>query len=315
MSYDLSHRPYGVWTALVTPFNSSYDIDYKAFDHLLERQVAAHVHGVVLCGTTGEAPTLSVTEKLSLIKRAKRVINGKCGIMVGCGSSDTSQTVELSKLCVASGADSLMVVTPPYNKPSLTGLIAHFGRVCDTNPDTPVVVYHVPGRTGQKLDHSDLARLLHSHDGLVAVKEASGNPIEFSRYIAKYEELMASDSHQPVAWLNGDDHAFLAGLATGATGVVSVLSNIFPHEVVDLYQSFTKDTHIQRATRLHKTLLPFTDDLFVEVNPVPVKTVLHHLNLVSSELRLPLTPASDDLKKHLINSYEHTKASLGALAK
>ena len=303
----------GVWTALITPFDSSGELDYQAFDTLIARQVDAGVDGLVLCGTTGEAPTLSVTEKLSLVKRVKAHYQGKLSLMVGCGSSHTQQTVEFSKLCVDSGAESLMVVTPPYNKPSLTGLIAHYKAVCSANPETPVVVYHVPGRTGQKLSTSELAQLVHSHKQILAVKEASGNPIELARFIV--EALTLGSSSKQVSWLSGDDHGFLPSLACGAHGVISVLSNVFPEGFVRLYKAWNQPSVNNQAlaVKLHQTLFPFMDELFLEVNPIPVKAILHRIGLISSKLRLPLHQADETFSDKLEESYNKTKKDLDQL--
>lgn len=292
---------HGVWTALITPFRDDGDIDYEAFQSLIKRQVDGKVRGVVLCGTTGEAPTLSVTEKLSLVKRASVLAEGKLRLMVGCGSNDTAQTVELSKLCVDAGAQALMVVTPPYNKPPLRGLKAHYQAVCEANPHVPVVVYHVPGRTGHKLSYADLGELLSCHKNICAVKEASGQPIDFSRYMIS--------TTASVVWLSGDDHGFLSTLAVGGHGLVSVAANVFPQAIVQIHNSFMAGHH-EHATRLHQLLFSFMDELFSEVNPVPVKAVLHEMGLIGPYLRLPLMAADASSSKRLGESYQNTVAAL-----
>ena len=296
----------GVWTAMVTPFDDSHEVDYDAFSHLLDRQIAAGVKGVVLCGTTGEAPTLTVTEKLSLVKRARVQCKDKLSLMVGCGSNDTAQTTEFAGLCVDAGADSLMVVTPPYNKPPLAGLKQHYQKIAESC-EVPLVVYHVPGRTGQKLSPNEMAELVHCHDQILAVKEASGNPIEFSRYLV----CAAVAASKPTSWLSGDDHGFLSALAVGGAGVVSVASNIFPEAMVDIYHSFLTGHH-QKAIALHKALFPFMDDLFCEVNPVPVKAALKSLKITTGKLRLPLCEASQQTHEKIASSYEAARTALTA---
>lgn len=288
----------GVWTAMVTPFDDVNEVDYDAFSSLLDRQIAAGVKGVVLCGTTGEAPTLTVTEKLSLVKRASVKCKGKLSLMVGCGGNDTAQTIDFAGLCVDAGAESLMVVTPPYNKPPLAGLKQHYQKIAES-VKVPLVVYHVPGRTGQKLSPNDMTELVHCHDQIVAVKEASGNPIEFSRYMV-HSGLKA---RKPVSWLSGDDHGFLPTLAVGGAGVVSVASNVFPEALVDIYNSFLIGDH-PKASLLHKALFNFMDDLFCEVNPVPVNAALKYLKLTTGKLRLPLCEGSEQTHEKMALSCE-----------
>lgn len=310
MSEPPKNKFSGVWTALVSPFKTSGELDYKAFEALLEHQIAAQVTGVVLCGTTGESPTLRVAEKLALIKRTKAQVNNRLSIMVGCGSNNTTETVEFSRLCVDAGAQSLMVVTPPYNKPPLKGLIAHYQAICQHNPTTPVVVYHVPGRTGHKLSYHELSELMSACEGIAAIKEASGNPIEFARYMLSTEAKTAS---RDLSWLTGDDHGLLASLAIGGHGVVSVASNVFPEAMVKIYTAFAAGDHAT-ALAYHKVLLPFMDELFCEVNPVPVKAVLQHMGLISSVMRPPLAASSPPVVARLAKSFDHTNAQLKELA-
>lgn len=300
----------GVWTALVSPFDASGELDYSAFNELIRRQMAAGVKGVVLCGTTGESPTLTVTEKLALIKRTKALVGEQLSIMVGCGSNNTAETVEFSQLCVDAGAQALMVVTPPYNKPSLRGLITHYQQICTHNPGVPVVVYHVPGRTGQKLTAAELAELMSACAGLVAIKEASGNPIEFARY---QSVTTARVPERQINWLSGDDHGLLASLAVGGHGVISVAANIFPQAMAKLYSAFVAGDHAT-ALAYHQVLFPFMDQLFCEVNPVPVKAVLAHMGVIpSAYMRPPLATLTPRFKEGLMSSYATTAQQLGKL--
>lgn len=300
----------GVWTALVSPFQAGGELDYSAFSELIRRQMLAGVKGVVLCGTTGESPTLTVTEKLALIKRTKALVGEQLSIMVGCGSNNTLETVEFSQLCVDAGAQALMVVTPPYNKPSLRGLIAHYQEICDHNPGVPVVVYHVPGRTGHKLSTAELSELMKACAGLVAIKEASGNPIEFARY---QTVTTAKVPHRHISWLSGDDHGFLASLAMGGHGVISVAANVFPQAMVKLYSAFGVGDHAT-ALAYHQVLFPFMDQLFCEVNPVPVKAVLAHMGVIpSAYMRPPLATLTPSFKDGLVSSYTTTAQQLEQL--
>lgn len=302
----------GVWTALVTPFDHSGALDLNTWDQLLERQCAAGVKGVVVCGTTGEAPTLSVSEKLSLIKRTHATSNGRVRVMAGTGGSCTSSSIELSKLSVQAGADSLLIVTPPYNKPPLAGLKAHYKALCEATPCTPMVLYHVPGRTGQSLSPADMAELLAVHDNLVAVKEASGDPELLLKYIQKTHEQAP---HKKITWLSGNDGTFLPELSVGCEGAISVLSNIFPGYVQKLYESFGRG-EMPRAGQLHSTLYPLTEALFWQSNPLPIKALLGRLSLIPgpNPFRLPLVAPTESFIDELEKVYSRTLTQLESLS-
>ncbi len=185
----------GVWTAIVTPFDDQGRIDWKSFTKLLQTQVQAGVSGVVLSGTTGEAPTLSNTEKIDLIKRCRTEAGRQCDIMVGSGGNDTAASVQLSQAAMEAGADSVLVVTPPYNKPSQAGLVAHFTAVASAIK-APVCLYHVPGRTAQRLTATSLAELTRI-PYVTAIKEASGD-------IQLFQETLF-DIGKDIQCLSGDD--------------------------------------------------------------------------------------------------------------
>jgi 4-hydroxy-tetrahydrodipicolinate synthase len=265
----------GVWTALVTPFEEDGSIDWKSFESLLLGQIAAHVTGVVLCGTTGESSTLALQEKLSLVRKAKALSEGKISIMAGVGSSNTQQTVELARLAVDAGAESLLVVTPPYTKPSINGLMQHFEAIAEAIT-VPLCLYHVPSRTAQTLTAEQLSRLC-SIPKVGAVKEASGNLILFS------QSLMKSDA----AYFSGDDFTYLPSLAVGSSGVISVVSNLYPQAMVSLTNAaFAADFSLAR--KYHTALMPILEALFSEPNPCPLKAALSIRKLCKNSLRLPL---------------------------
>ncbi|MCY4443398.1 MAG: 4-hydroxy-tetrahydrodipicolinate synthase [Proteobacteria bacterium] len=298
----------GVWTALITPFDSTGAVDHSAFEKLLDQQLQANITGILLCGSTGEALTLRVSEKLALIKRARAFMGDKAKLMVGCGGSDTHQSVELAGLCVDAGAQSLLVVTPPYNKPPLGGLIAHFRSVCQAiSQDIPVVVYHIPSRTGQSLSPAWLTELLASHPSLKGVKEASSNPIVFSRHLTS-----AQQADLDIAWLSGDDHGFLPTLSVGGAGIISVTSGVFPDAMMALWNAYQAG-NITLATQIHQTLFPFMDALFGEVNPLGVKAMLSEIDLCPPHHRLPLVPAAMSTTKVLFPLYGQVKLQLAEL--
>jgi 4-hydroxy-tetrahydrodipicolinate synthase len=291
---------HGVWTAIVTPFASDGSVDWKKFDKLVERQASAGVTGIVVTGTTGESPTLTVQESLSLFRRAKANFGNRIRIMAGVGSNNTAQTVELARLAAESNVDCLLVVTPPYNKPSVLGLKAHYQAIADAQPK-PICLYHVPGRTAQSLTPEAIAALT-SIKGVTMVKEASADMGLFSRTVIKSSASV----------LSGDDSTFLSSLAVGGSGIISVVSNVFPEAWVALYKAFTSND-IARALKIHNSLLPFVDSLFWESNPGPVKAVLAQLNLCENLFRLPLVPVTPDCYERLWGMYESTQQSLAKI--
>ena len=276
----------GIWTALVTPFKDDGLIDLEAWDALLARQGDAGIKGVVVCGTTGESPTLTVQEKLSLIRRAKAQEGHRLKIMAGTGGQSTSQSIELSKLAMDAGADSLLVVTPPYNKPNQSGMLAHFKGICEA-VNLPVCLYHVPGRTGQKLSPSELADICRL-DGVKVVKEASADLELFS----SAKRISHAD------YLSGDDPTFLASLALGGKGCISVISNIFPGAMQALFEAFMKGNH-ELELKYHESLLPAMQVMLCESNPAPLKAALATMGLCSNVLRLPLASVQESSQKKI----------------
>ena len=270
----------GVWTALVTPFRGHGEIDWGAFEQLLELQKIGRVDGVVISGTTGEAPTLTVQEKLSLVRKARAVLGKATRVMAGTGDNNTQQTIELSKLAQDAGADSLLVVTPPYNKPSFAGLQNHY-RTVAAAVRIPLCIYHVPSRTAHLLPPDNLAALCQI-PGIGCVKEATGDIAYFSRAL----------SRSRVPYLSGDDPSFLGSLAIGGSGVISVVSNIFPGIVKDLTEAFDRGD-VRRARRLHDALMPTIDALFCETNPCPLKAALKILGHCEDTVRAPLATITD----------------------
>ena len=292
---------HGVWTALATPFRSDLQIDWEAFEKLLTLQSEADVAGVVLSGTTGESPTLTVPEKLSLIRKARATLNPSIRIMAGTGDNNTQQSIELSRLAQDAGADSLLIVTPPYNKPNTAGLINHYRSIAAA-VRIPVCLYHVPGRTAQFLAVDQLVAVCEAA-GIKSVKEASGDVAYFSRALERTR----------LPFMTGDDPTYLASLAVGGKGVVSVVSNVFPKAMVALAKAFTSGD-LKRALALHKALLPAIDVLFCEVNPVPLKAALAGLGLARNTLRPPLAPATEANERHIRETIAATSDALKQLS-
>ncbi len=271
----------GVWTAIATPFADGGAIDWSAFEKHLAHQAKGGVSGVVISGTTGEAPTLTVQEKISLVRKARALLPANIRVMAGSGGNSTAQSIELSKLCVEAGADSLLIVTPPYNKPNLAGLKLHYQMIADS-VSVPLCLYHVPGRTAQSLSSQAISTLTGIKN-VTAVKEASGD-------IALYSRVVNSSKADI---LSGDDPTYLASLAVGGTGVISVVSNIFPEAMVALTNAFAAQKN-DRALAIHKVLLPAIDVLFCETNPCPLKAALEIVGLGRNTLRAPLAPVTEE---------------------
>lgn len=287
---------HGVYTALATFFSNDGTIDEQAFRKLIRFQIESGVSGVVPCGTTGESPTLSTEEKHRLIKIAVEECKGsKTQVMAGTGSNDTEETVALSRWAAENGAQSLLVVTPYYNKPTQRGLEEHFHAVSSATK-IPIVVYNVPSRTGVSITADTLIRLLEIPN-IVAIKEASGN-VEFSC------DLMAraKEAGKKLSVLTGDDTTYLPHLAAGGDGVISVASNIVPKEMVALQTIFERGD-VKTAIAEFQRLFPLFRDLFVETNPVPVKHVLSKMGFGSSRVRLPLAPLAEASEARLMATW------------
>lgn len=287
----------GVWTAIVTPFTRQGHLDTEAFEHLLTMQKDAGVQGIVVSGTTGESPTLTVQEKISLVRKARAFLPTSIRVMAGTGGNNTEQSVELSRLAEDAGADSLLIVTPPYNKPTLEGLKAHFNAIAQATK-IPLCLYHVPGRTAQTLSADAIATVCKMPQ-VTAVKEASGNLELFSK------ANILSDAQ----FLSGDDGTYLASLAVGGSGVISVVTNIFPKAFVAMTQAFLSGKNAE-ALKIHNALLEFIQLLFVEANPTPIKAALASKGICNNILRLPLVPMSSNNEKLLLESLSKTEDAL-----
>ncbi len=265
---------FGVHTALVTPFTSDDRLDTAAYEKLAVRQLEAGIHGLVPCGTTGEAPTLEDAEWKTLVAIAVSVAAGKVPVTAGVGTNATRSTVAKCEQALKLGANAGLLVFPYYNKPNAHGMIAHVKAAADVG--LPLVLYHVPGRTAHRLSHELLAELA-SMKGVIAIKEATGD----IRYGADVMRLTTT----PV--LSGDDFSFLGLMAHGGTGVISVVSNVDPRGTVAVYEHFAagRTKEAQQAMRRIWDLCGF---LFTDTNPVPAKAALAALGYCRPEPRLPL---------------------------
>ncbi len=277
----------GACTALVTPFLNG-EVNYPMMEQLLRRQMDAGIRAVVICGTTGESPTLSDAEKLELFRRAKKYAGDRLLIIAGTGSNNTEHTIALSKAAEAAGADALLVVSPYYNKATSEGLVTHYSAVAAA-VHIPVIAYNVPSRTGVDIPVS-VYQCLAQLPNLAGVKEASTDISKIARIRAVCPEHFA-------VWSGNDDQA-AAVISLGGSGIISVLSNVLPVETQALAQA-ALDGDFDTAADLQIKLLPLTETLFSEVNPIPVKAAMKLIGFDCGECRLPLTPASQTTVKKL----------------
>ncbi|MBR2757934.1 MAG: 4-hydroxy-tetrahydrodipicolinate synthase [Exiguobacterium sp.] len=283
----------GVATALATPFQENGQLNLEAWEALIEDQIQEGVTGLVIGGTTGEGMTITDDEFETLLVRAVEVANGRAVIIAGTGSNNTAVSIEKTKRAAELGAEMAMVVTPYYNKSTQTGLIAHFTAIADASP-IPLMLYNVPSRTGVALAPETVGELAE-HPRITALKEASGD-------ISVMAQMMA---HIPEGFTVycGNDDQILPYMAWGAQGVVSVLSNVYPGATVALADALLAGD-LQSARTWQIRLLPVIDELFSEVNPIPVKAALQARGFEVGAPRLPLVPMSATAEAKLLSAME-----------
>jgi 4-hydroxy-tetrahydrodipicolinate synthase len=284
----------GAFTAIVTPFTSDgREIDFARLAEQIEFQAKgedgrAGVRGIVVCGTTGESPTIEQREYETLVKRATELAHAKGLLSIaGTGSNSTAHAIELQKIAAACGADGALSVNPYYNKPTQEGLYRHFMALADASA-LPIVLYNIPGRTGVALTPGTLERL-SGHERIVANKEATGSTDSASEIAMRCPML---------ALLSGDDLMTLPFASVGGVGVVSVVSNLFPGRVRALCEAFLGERW-KEALSIHRGLFDLTRALFAETNPIPIKSAMRMLGRDSGALRLPMCEASEATQKAL----------------
>src|SRR3954469_2098388 len=289
----------GTFTALVTPFRNG-EIDLPALEALIEGQIADGISGVVAIGTTGESPTLSGAEREQVIRVTVEVAKGHCQVLAGTGSNSTTAAIAATRAAEKMGVDGMLIVAPYYNKPSQEGLFRHFQAIAQAT-SAPIMLYNIPGRCGVDVGAETVERLAMDCANIVSIKEASGSVDRVSDLRARLPEAFTI--------LSGDDGLTLPFLAVGAVGVVSVVSNLFPAEIGTLVQAFRAgDT--TSARDLHLKMLPIFKDLFIEPNPVPVKTALAWRGAMTAECRLPLcemTTANQARLRKTLDAFEGTE--------
>ena len=271
----------GAATALVTPLTEN-GVDYAAFEKLINWQIDSGIDALVICGTTGEASTLTDEEHRQVLKFAAEVVNGRVPIIAGTGSNDTAYAIDMTKYACEIGYDAMLVVTPYYNKTTQRGLIAMFTAIADASTK-PLILYNVPGRTGVNIEPATYAALA-DHPNIAAIKEAGGN-------ISKIVETAALVGDKLDIY-SGNDDQIVPILACGGKGVISVLSNVVPKETSDICHTFFAG-NVKEAMEMQIKYLPLTNALFCEVNPIPAKAAMAALGFCENYLRLPLVPMED----------------------
>jgi 4-hydroxy-tetrahydrodipicolinate synthase len=278
----------GSFVALVTPFNQRDQVDYGKIEELVEYHIANGTAGIVPCGTTGEASTLSHEEHRKIIDVVVRSASGRIPVLAGTGSNCTKEAIALTKHACDVGADGVLIVTPYYNRPTQEGIYRHYEVISQAVPGCPIVLYSIQGRTGVNIEPKTVQRLSRIPN-IIGIKEASGNLNQMSSILHITEGSFQLTS--------GDDALTLPVLSIGGVGVISVLANIMPRQVVRMIQLYNDGRNIEAGV-LHRHLMGITSSLFIETNPVPVKTAMAMLGRISGRVRLPLchmSPESDIL--------------------
>ncbi|MEK4485231.1 4-hydroxy-tetrahydrodipicolinate synthase [Psychrobacillus sp. FSL H8-0484] len=272
-------------TAMVTPFQEDGSIDYSATERLIEHLLSTGTESLVVCGTTGESPTLSTAEKLKFIEFVVKKVNNRVPIVAGTGSNNTSASIDLSQRAEALGVDALMIVTPYYNKPNQRGMIAHYEAIA-TATTVPIVVYNIPGRSVVNLEPESIVAL-SKIPSIQIVKEASGSLDQMTKILAETKnELLV---------YSGDDSLTLPLLAVGGSGIISVASHVIGKDMQEMIQAFHAGNHA-KAAEIHQNILPVIKGLFKHPNPVVVKYALSKIGVEVGSLRLPLVEMTKEEK-------------------
>lgn len=277
----------GSMVAIVTPFKNG-KVDEKALGDLIEFHIKNGTDVIVPCGTTGESATLSHEEHHRVVEFTVQTVNKRVPVVAGAGSNSTAETVELAKYALKAGANGVLLITPYYNKPTQEGLYQHYKKVTDT-VDIPVILYNVPGRTGLNMLPTTVARLREIKN-IVGVKEATGDLKQISELI----RLCGRDFDV----ISGDDFTTLPLLAIGGVGAISVTANIIPADAAAMFDAFFAGKR-EEALKLHYKMEPLHSLMFIETNPIPVKTALALMGKINEEFRLPLCPMADANKEKL----------------
>jgi 4-hydroxy-tetrahydrodipicolinate synthase len=283
----------GTFTALVTPFTADAEaVDHAALEALVEAQLAGGVAGLVPCGTTGEAPTLSDEEQVAVIARTVKVANKRAPVFAGTGSFSTKKSIAASKAALAAGADGVMIVMPYYNKPSQDGMLEHVVTIAKA-VGAPVILYNIPGRSVVDLAAETTEKICARAPNVVALKDATGN-------VLRCQELKRRLGDR-LTVMSGDDALTLGMMACGASGVISVTSNVRPREVAEVTK-LVASGEVSKARELHLRLLELHALMFAEPNPAPAKSALAAEKKMNASVRLPLLPANEATRAAVVQA-------------
>ena len=271
----------GCGTAISTPFDEN-GVNFEEFGRLLENQIEKGVDSIIVCGTTGESSTMTKDERKQTIKFAIDVVNKRTKVIAGTGSNNTQDAIEMSKYAESVGADGLLIVTPYYNKTTQKGLIAHYTEIAK-NVSIPIILYSVPSRTGVNILPDTVAKLAKT-ENIVGIKEASNNFSQILELISKVPKDFSV--------ISGNDDTIVPLLSLGGTGVISVLSNVFPKETSEMCHKFFEGD-VEGSLQMQLKFMPLIKALFCEVNPIPVKKAMNLMGWNVGSLRLPLTEMED----------------------
>jgi 4-hydroxy-tetrahydrodipicolinate synthase len=283
----------GAYTALVTPFTEDGSaLDLDALESLVERQLAAGITGLVPCGTTGESPTLTEAEQKLVIERTVKVAKGRVPVIAGAGSFSTQKTIKTAQAAFEAGADGVMIVMPYYSRPTQAGIVEHLAHVAQAVKG-PVVLYNIPGRTGVDLGIEATETICARAANVVGIKDATGNVLRCQEIVRRLGDRLIV--------MSGDDALTLPMMACGARGLISTTSNLLPKPVADTCR-LALAGEWNEARRLHLSLLPVYEAMFIEASPAPVKFALAQRGHMKSAVRLPLVPPSDAARTKIVET-------------
>lgn len=282
-----------VLTAMVTPFDRKGNVDFEATTRLVEYLINNGTEGLVVCGTTGESPTLTTEEKLAIFKHVVSVVNKRVPVIAGTGTNNTKASIDMTEQAEAIGVDGIMAVAPYYNKPSQEGLYEHYKAIAEST-SLPVMIYNIPGRSSVNIQPKTIIRLAEI-ENITSVKEASGN-------LDAFTEIIANTPDDFILY-SGDDGLTLPALSIGAVGVISVASHVIGNEMSKMVNLFKKG-HLKEAASMHQKLLPVMRTLFIAPSPAPVKAALQMKGLDVGSVRLPIIPLSKEERELVQNTIQ-----------
>lgn len=280
----------GSGVALITPMNEDYSVNYDKLEEILEEQIAEGTDAIIICGTTGEASTLSYEEHIEVTKRCCEIVNRRIPVIAGTGSNATDMAIYLSVEAQRCGADGLLVVSPYYNKSTQKGLIRHFTEIARA-VTLPILLYNIPGRTGVTIQPETIAHLIRNVENIVGVKEASGNFTNILRMMSKLEGA-------PIDLYSGNDDQIVPIMSLGGKGVISVLANVAPRKTHELCRAML-DGDVKKGAAMQIEAEELVRQLFAEVNPIPVKAAMNLMGRKVGPLRLPLCEMEEEHRREL----------------